>query len=333
MTTRPDIAVLGAGSWGTSLAIVLARNGNRVLLWGHDAARVALMAHERSNERYLPGIRFPDNLELQDDIAAATRAVRNVLVAVPSGAFRPTLQAMAPHLASDAIVAWATKGLEPTTTKLLSAVVYETTGKARLGGVISGPTFAREVAHGLPTALTVAAPDLPTADRIAGWIRNDRIRVYTNHDLVGVQVGGAAKNVMAIAAGISDGLGFGASARAALMTRALAEMTRLGVALGGTAETFMGLAGVGDLILTCTDDQSRNRRVGLGLGRGDPLGAILSGLGEVAEGVATAREIHALASQIRVDMPITEQVYKVLFEGLRPQAAVEALLRRGAKPE
>lgn len=333
MTTRPDIAVLGAGSWGTTLALLLARNGHRVFLWGHDPARIATLVHERANARYLPGIVFPDNLIPRDDLPAIAREVKHVMVVVPSGAFRATLAAMAPQLAPDALVAWATKGLEPDTTKLLSEVAIEVLGASRVGGILSGPTFARELARGLPAALTVAARELAVADQIAEWLRSDRVRVYTNQDVVGVQLGGAIKNVMAIAAGISDGLGFGASARAALITRGLAEMSRLGVALGGAPETFMGLAGVGDLILTCTDDQSRNRRVGLGLGRGRTLGQIISGLGEVAEGVATAREIHALARRVGVDMPITEQVYRVLFEHLPPQAAVEALLKRGARPE
>jgi glycerol-3-phosphate dehydrogenase (NAD(P)+) len=199
--------------------------------------------------------------------------------------------------------------------------------------IISGPSFAVEVARGLPTAVTVASPQIEVADEVAGWLRNDHLRVYTSQDLAGVQLGGAIKNVIAIAAGISDGLGFGANARAALITRGLAEVTRLGLALGGRMETFMGLAGAGDLILTCTDDTSRNRRLGLGVGRGRSAQAVLAELGQEAEGMATAREIHGLAQRTGVEMPICEQVYRVLYEGLSAQAAVEALLKREPKAE
>jgi glycerol-3-phosphate dehydrogenase (NAD(P)+) len=240
---------------------------------------------------------------------------------------------MQPHLAADAIVAWATKGLEPGTGKLLSQAAAEVLGGTGELGVISGPSFAREVAMGLPTALTVAAEREETAQVIAQWLRNSRLRVYTSGDMAGVQLGGAIKNVIAIAAGISDGLGFGANARAALITRGLAELTRLGVAMGGRPETFMGLAGAGDLVLTCTDDASRNRRLGLGLGRGRNLAEILAGIGQEVEGVATARELYHLALKRGVEMPITEQVYRVLYEGVPPQEAVETLLRREPKQE
>jgi len=330
---KPVIAVLGAGSWGTALAVLIARNGYHTLLWGHDAARQARLAHERENARYLPGVRFPDNLLIREDLLETAEEAAHLLVVVPSHAFRATLEALKPRLPAEAIVAWATKGLEPATGRLLSQVAAEVLGEGRALGVISGPTFAKEVAQGLPTAVTVAAHEAATAEAIAAWLRSDRVRVYTSTDLVGVELGGAIKNVLAIATGISDGLGLGANARAALITRGLAEMRRLSEALGGKPETVMGLAGIGDLVLTCTDNQSRNRQVGLALGKGRTLQATLAEIGQVAEGVATAREVRQLAKRMQVDMPITEQVYRVLFEGVAPQTAVEALLQREPRSE
>ena len=333
MTSKPVIAVLGAGSWGTALALLLARNGHAVLLWGHDAARMAQLAHERCNAEHLPGHPFPENLSIREDLAELAREVECFVLAVPSHGLRAVLQAIKPQLSNQAMLAWATKGLEPGTGKLMSEVLDETVGGRCQGGVISGPTFAREVAQGLPTAMTVAARELAHAETVAQWLRNERVRVYTSDDLPGVQVGGAVKNVMAIAAGISDGLGFGANARAALITRGLAEMRRLGEAMGGRPETFMGLTGVGDLVLTCTDNLSRNRRLGLALGQGRGLPVALAELGQVAEGAVTAPELRALAQRHGIEMPITEQVCRVLFDGLSPQAAVEALLRRESRQE
>lgn len=325
--------MLGAGSWGTALAVLLARNGFSTYLWGHDAARLDEMAQRRCNPVYLPDIPFPPALSVRADLYALAREVNQFLVAVPSHAFRATLDALAGHVRADTILAWATKGLEPGGCKLLSEAADAALPGVNAKAIISGPTFAGEVARGLPTALTVAARDRAAAERVADWLRCDHLRAYTCDDTIGVQVGGAVKNVLAIAAGISDGLGFGSNARAALITRGLAEMTRLGVAMGGTLETFMGLAGVGDLILTCTDDTSRNRRVGLALARGKTLDAILAELGQVAEGVSTAREIRTLARRLEVDMPITEQVCAVLFEACPARAAVDALLRRDPRRE
>lgn len=325
---RGRVAVLGAGSWGTALAILIARNGFVTYLWGHDAARIEEMAQRGCNPVYLPGVPFPATLTVRADLDVLAREVTNFLVAVPSHAFRATLNALAAHVDADITLAWATKGLDPGGCKLLSEAADEVLPRVKAKAIISGPTFAGEVARGLPTALTVAARESAAAERVADWLRCDHLRAYTSDDTIGVQLGGAVKNVLAIAAGISDGLSFGANARAALITRGLAEMTRLGVALGGALETFMGLAGVGDLILTCTDDTSRNRRVGLALGRGKRLDTILAELGQVAEGVGTAREIRALARRLGVDMPITEQVCAVLFEGRSAHAAVDALLRR-----
>lgn len=330
---KPVITVLGAGSWGTALAVLIARNGYRTLLWGHDAARQAQLAHARENVRYLPGVRFPDNLVIREDLRTLVPEAAHLLVVVPSHAFRPTLEALKPQLPSTAIVAWATKGLEPATGRLLSELAADVLGDGQPLAVISGPTFAREVAHGLPTAVAVAARDLATAEAVAPWLRSDRVRVYPSADMVGVQLGGAVKNVLAIATGISDGLGLGANARAALITRGLAEMRRLCEALGGKPETVMGLAGIGDLVLTCTDNQSRNRQVGLALGKGRKLQVTLAEIGQVAEGVGTAREVRNLAHRLGIEMPITEQVYRVLFENVAPQAAVAALLGREPRSE
>lgn len=331
MADKPAIAVMGAGAWGTALSILLGANGYTVLLWGADARRLERLAREGADVAGIPGVRLPSRVEPCPDFEMVARRARNFLIAVPSHAFRATLQRLGSS-ATGAVVAWATKGLEPGTGKLLSDVAAETVGAASLA-VLSGPTFAGEIARGLPAALTVGATDGAVAERVAGWLRNDRVRVYTSDDLRGVQLGGAIKNVMAIAAGISDGLGFGANARAALITRGLAELVRLGVAMGGKRETFMGLAGAGDLVLTCTDNASRNRRVGLGLGQGRSLKEVLAEIGQEAEGVATARELYRLAQRVQVEMPITEQVYRVLYENLSPHAAVEALLRRDPRPE
>lgn len=327
------IAVLGAGSWGTALALLLARNGYAATLWGNDPAGQARLEQDRENQTYLPGIPFPETLHPAVSLADAAKGTSNFLIAVPSHAFRATVTLLKPHLPGHALVAWATKGLEPGSGKLLSQVVSEVFGNQYSSAVISGPTFAREVALNLPSALTVASEKEATAEAVASWLRNDRVRIYTSRDVAGVQLGGAIKNVMAIAAGISDGLGFGSNARAALITRGLAELTRLGIALGGQKETFMGLAGAGDLILTCTDNASRNRRVGLALGQGKKLPDILSELGQEAEGVATARELYQLAEKSNVEMPITAQVYRVLYENLPPQKAVEALLKREPRQE
>ena len=333
MNARPAIAVLGAGSWGTALGILLARNGFPTRIWGHDPAHVRALQQARENKQFLPGVTFPEKLDVAADLAGATSQTPEYLVAVPSHAFRAVLEALASEQPHAARLVWATKGFEPGSGKLLSEVSREIFGDETALAVVSGPTFAREVAENLPSALTVAAADAATAELVADWLRNERMRVYTSLDLAGVQLGGAIKNVMAIAAGISDGLGFGANARAALITRGLAELTRLGAAMGGRKETFMGLTGAGDLILTCTDDTSRNRRVGLGLGRGKRLASVLSEIGQEAEGVATARELYKLAQRLDVDMPITQQVYKVLYENVSPQAAVEALLKRDPRPE
>ncbi len=326
------IAVLGAGAWGTALAVLLARNGARVRLWGRDTEHIADLRRQRSNRRYLPDVAFPETLSPCPTLEEACTDVSDVLVAVPSAGFRQTLALAAPLLPPRCGLAWATKGLEPGRGRLLHEVAGEVC-EARPLAVISGPTFAREVAARLPTAVTVAATTPDFARRWAELLHNDRFRAYTSTDLVGVEVGGAVKNVLAIAAGIADGLGFGANTRAALITRGLAEMSRLGVALDGRPETFTGLAGLGDLVLTCTDDQSRNRRLGMALARRHNVQAALEAIGQVVEGVETAREVTALARRLDIEMPIAEQVCQVLHAGRAPQEAVNALLGRALRPE
>ena len=326
------VSVLGAGSWGTALALLLARNGHATTLWGHDPRHMAALAQERRNQRYLPGAPFPDTLAVTADLAPAA-AASVLLLAVPSHAFRGVLERLRPALPATARIAWATKGLESRSGKLLHEVVAEILGPAAPAAALSGPTFAGEVAADQPTAITVASRDREFARELAELLHNPNFRAYTTDDLVGVQLGGATKNVLAIAAGLADGLGFGANARAALITRGLAEMMRLGLALGARPETLMGLAGVGDLILTCTDNQSRNRRFGLGLGQGLRREEVAAQIGQEIEGVATAAVIRRLAAIHGVDMPITEQAYRILHEGLPPAQAVYNLLLREPKTE
>lgn len=333
MNSLTTITVLGVGSWGTALALLLARNGHIVRLWGHDPQEVAPLVQERENRRYLPGIPFPATLEMDADLEAAVTGVDWVLIATPSHAYRVTLQHLHSVLSATVGLAWATKGLEPGSGRFLHEVATEILGEFWPVAVISGPSFAGEVARGLPTAVTVAAHSADYARRAALLLHGSNVRAYTSTDIVGVELGGAVKNVLAIATGIADGLGFGANARAALITRGLAEMTRLGLAVGGQRETFMGLAGVGDLVLTCTDDQSRNRRFGLAIGRGETADAAFAAIGQVVEGAATAREALRLARRHAVEMPITEQVDQVLHQGQDPRQAVEILLARDLKSE
>ena len=328
-----SVAVLGSGSWGTALALLLARNGHQVTLWGRSADQVAAMRRDRRNLRYLPEVAFPGNLEVTVDLGLAAEGRDAVVVVVPSHAFRDLLPLLAPHLARNPKIAWATKGLESQSGKMLHEVVAEILGATVRSAVLSGPTFAGEVAVGQPTAITVGSADLAFAQEMAGLLHNQNFRAYTTQDIIGVQLGGATKNVLAIAAGMADGLGFGANARAALITRGLAEMMRLGLALGGKPETLMGLAGVGDLILTSTDNQSRNRRFGLGLGKGLPREEVVAQIGQEIEGVVTAGIIRRLAKSHGVDMPITEQVYLILNEGLPLAEAVRNLLLREPRPE
>ena len=328
-----NITVFGAGSWGTALAILLARNGHRTGLWGRNPEHMAALRTERRNRRYLPDAPFPENLEIRDDLGMAATGAEIHLIAVPTHAFESLLRGIKPYLPARPRVAWATKGLDTESGRLLHEVAHEAIGPGASVAVLSGPTFAREVAANLPTAITVASESTEFAETLVKLLHNSRFRAYTSGDIIGVQLGGATKNVLAIAAGVADGLDFGANARAALITRGLAEMMRLGLALGGKAETLMGLAGVGDLILTCTDDQSRNRRFGLGLGRGLPREEIVAAIGQEIEGIATTLILHRLAAARTIDMPITEQTFRVLYEGLAPREAVHNLLIREPKPE
>ena len=325
------IAVLGAGAWGTAVAVNLAQR-HAVTLWSRSPAQCAAMNAQRENSRYLPGFRFPEALTVSDDLASTLREAALVLVAVPTAALRENLERAAAAGASAPVVVLC-KGFEPGGATLGHEVCAEACGSEVRCAVLSGPSFAQEVARGQPTAVTLAsaAPDL--AREVALALHSPNFRVYSSDDIVGVEVAGAVKNVIAIAAGISDGLDYGLNARAALITRGLAEVTRLGVALGGRPETFMGLAGAGDLILTCTGDLSRNRQVGLKLARGQALEAILAELGHVAEGVGTARALCGMAEARAVEMPITRAVCKVLDDHRQARAAADALLQREPKAE
>jgi len=322
------IAVLGAGSWGTALAVLLARNGVPTWLWGHDPAHMERLAADRENAQFLPGVRLPPGLQLSAHLDTVLGAVGDLLLVVPSQVFGEVLDRVRTGSRSGIRVAWATKGLDPETARPLHEVVCDRLGPEVPVAVLSGPTFAREVARGLPTAVTVASPDTAFARDLALRVHSQTFRVYVSRDLVGVELGGSVKNVLAIAAGAADGLGLGANTRAALITRGLAEMMRLGAEMGGEPETFMGLAGLGDLVLTCTDDQSRNRRMGLALARGLTVREAEAEIGQVVEGVTTTLEVERLADRHGVEMPICHQVYRVLHEGLSPQEAVKALLGR-----
>ncbi len=329
---RP-IAVLGAGCWGTALAILMAGNGLPTRLWGHNPRHVQSLESTRENRRFLAGIPFPDRLMPCRELRDALHGARLILVVVPSHGFRETLDKIALQRGPVIPLAWATKGLEEHTGKLLHEVAREVLGEGTPTAVISGPSFAREVAEGLPTAITVASTDPDLAQQLATWLHNEHFRAYYSKDVIGVELGGAVKNVLAIAAGIADGLGFGANSRAALITRGLAEMIRLGEALGGRRDTFMGLAGLGDLALTCTDNQSRNRRLGLALAKGQDIASARRAIGQEVEGIRTAQEVYRLAQKRGISMPITEQTYRVLYEDLAPKTAVHNLLTREQKSE
>jgi glycerol-3-phosphate dehydrogenase (NAD(P)+) len=329
------VAIVGAGAWGTALAVHLAGVAEppALRLCGRDPAAARAMAASRENSRYLPGIALPPEIDVVSEPTAAIAGASLIIVATPVGALTGVAQALRSH--TKAPLVWLGKGFvaaaEPPGVALAHRIIAPMWPSPV--GVISGPSFAEEVARGLPTAISVAATEPGLAQSIARRLRGGTLRAYVSDDLTGIEVGGAVKNILAIAAGASDGLGFGYNARAALITRGLAETARLAVALGGRRETLTGLSGLGDLVLTCTGDLSRNRRVGLGLGRGEALAAILAGLGHVAEGVAAAQAAHALAGSLGVDLPICEAVYRVLYENLPPRRAVEALLAREPGPE
>ncbi|MEO8740942.1 MAG: NAD(P)H-dependent glycerol-3-phosphate dehydrogenase [Casimicrobiaceae bacterium] len=325
------VAILGAGAWGTALAVHLTRAAAppAILLWARDQAQARALRKQRENARYLPGIALAESITIVDDAAKAVAAATLIIVATPIAALSEVVASLAGR--GRAPLVWLGKGFVASDAGAAGvALAHQVVAPLWPApvGVVSGPSFAEEVAAGRPTAVSVAATDAGVADSVAQRLRGNALRAYVSDDLIGVEVGGAVKNVLAIAAGASDGLGFGHNARAALITRGLAETGRLSAAMGGKRETLMGLAGLGDLVLTCTGDLSRNRRVGLGLARGDSLSEVLGKLGHVAEGVAAARAAHALAGALGIDMPIVAAVYRVLYERLAPKQAVAALLAR-----
>ena len=330
--TRATVAVLGAGSWGTALAALLCGNGVATRLWGRDSGALARIASSHCNQRYLPGVTLPARLACVPDLATALRGVDLALVAVPSHAFRMMLDEAAPLLPATAGYAWATKGFEPGTGRFLHELVAE-----RLPGcpaaVVTGPSFAREVAAGLPTAVTVHSDDDAFAHRVAEVLHSHTFRAYTGNDMLGAELGGAMKNVLAVATGVADGMRLGLNARAGLITRGMNEMLRLGAALGAKPQTLMGLAGLGDLVLTCTGDLSRNHRFGFALGRGTPLEQALADIGQVVEGAVTADEVMRLAVRHGLDLPISQHVQAVLHGEMTPTDALHSLLARERKPE
>ena len=325
------IAVLGAGAWGTALAMHIS-NQHKVSLWARNSGHVSGMRKSRANPLYLGDFKFHDNLQVEDDLSVAIQDADLILSVVPTAGFRDILKKIK-ALKSNQPIIWAHKGLEPQTAKLPHEVALEELGNEQNWGALSGPSFAAELVRGLPTAVTLASNDAEFALQACHLIHGGNLRVYNSTDVIGVSVGGAVKNVMAIAAGISDGMGFGNNARAAMITRGLAEITRFGMALGAKAETFMGLAGAGDLVLTCTGQYSRNREVGLQLASGKALEDVLKGLGHVAEGVNTAREVMRRADSLGVDMPITYEVNQALTNGKSAKDAVMDLLGRSQKAD
>jgi glycerol-3-phosphate dehydrogenase (NAD(P)+) len=332
MSDKPTIAVLGAGSWGTALAAVLARNGMPTTLWGRDAGAVAQMAATRRNTRYLPDLELPSTLTMTADLASAVRGANVVLIVTPSHAFAELLDRVAPHFQPGAGLAWATKGFDPATGRFLHELVAE-----RLPGapaaIVTGPSFAREVAQGLPTAVTVHSATPAFAQQVAQLLHSTLFRAYTGSDMIGAELGGAMKNVLAVATGVADGMRLGLNARAGLITRGLNEMLRLGAAIGARPETLMGLAGLGDLVLTCTGDLSRNRRLGIALGRGVPLRQAVAEIGQVVESVETADTIMRHAKSHGLDLPIAHGVQRVLREEITPAEGLRQLLAREQKAE
>lgn len=329
------IAVIGAGSWGTALANLLAKKGDDVTLWAYEADLAARLPATRVNELYLDGIVLDERLRYTDDLAGAVRGREAVVLVSPSQVLRRVLEQLRPALPADCLLVSAAKGVENDSLLLMSEVLAEVLGPdaAARSAYLSGPSFAREVALELPTAVAIAADDADIAARAQQLFFTDYFRVYTNPDVIGTELGGALKNVIALAAGVSDGLGFGHNARAALINRGLVEMARLGIAKGARQETFAGLAGMGDLVLTCTGDLSRNRSVGIELGRGRKLAEILAGMRMVAEGVKTTLSAWQLAEKLGVAMPITEQMYRILYEDKPPREAVSDLMLRHRRAE
>ncbi|WP_028573333.1 NAD(P)H-dependent glycerol-3-phosphate dehydrogenase [Desulfonatronum lacustre] len=327
-------AVFGGGSWGTTLANLLAHKHGSARLWVREKELASLIRAKRRNPWYLPDLELAPGLTASDDLAQVTEGADFFLFVVPSQFYGGVLKTVREFLPKKPVVISASKGIALDTLRTMSEVTEEALiGLKPVFAMLSGPSFAKEVSQGMPTAVTLGCKDKAAAKSIQDLLSTDAFRVYTNKDVRGVELGGALKNIIAIAAGISDGLGFGTNARAALITRGLAEMSRLGVAMGAQAQTFMGLAGMGDLVLTCTGDLSRNRQVGLKLAQGNKLLDILGQMKMVAEGVKTTESVHALGQRHKVDLPITEQVYQVLYEGKDPRQAVQELMRRELKSE
>ncbi len=330
-----QLAVIGAGSWGTTLANLLASKWQNVTLWCYETDLAERMRETQINDLYLPDVKLAENLQVTSDLATAVKDKDLILFVTPSQVTRLVLQQALSDLPSHALIVSASKGIENDSLMLLSQVFDEVLPEQmhRQLGFLSGPSFAKEVSAGMPTAVVAAAPELAVAEEIQQIFSTERFRVYTHNDIIGVELGGAMKNVIALAAGVADGLGFGHNTRAALITRGLAEMTRLGLKLGGSAETFAGLAGMGDLVLTCTGDLSRNRSVGIELGRGRKIDEILSGMQMVAEGVKTTLSAYQLARKLDVEVPIIEQMYLVLYKNKDPRQAVNDLMMRDLKAE
>ncbi|MCK5818763.1 MAG: NAD(P)H-dependent glycerol-3-phosphate dehydrogenase [Psychromonas sp.] len=336
MDIKYDLAVLGAGSYGTALAVSVSRNGKKTILWGHQEDHVNRLNKDRENKEFLPNITFPQLLTTQSSLEKCLEATDTLLIVVPSHVFGLLLQKIKPHLTDKHRIAWATKGLEAKTGRLLEEVVIDILGDETHVplAAISGPTFAIEVAQGLPTAVAIAGTDLEFTQDIARFFHNkNNLRAYISTDFIALQIGGAVKNVIAIGSGLSDGLGFGANARTALITRGLVELIRLGVALGAKKSSFIGMAGLGDLVLTCTDNQSRNRRFGLALGQGIGIEAAQLDIGQIVEGYRNTEEVHNLSKRLNIEMPICEQIYKILYCKKSVKEAAKDLLSREIKTE
>lgn len=332
MTLSNKVAVIGAGSWGSALAIQLARNGHHVNLWGHDEDHIKRLIADNQNTEYLPGTPFPAGIHPMASLEQAVQDTSFILIVIPSKAYRDFLQRLKPLIDPDVRVFWASKGFEIETGKLLHELVIEELGIENYG-VISGPTFATEVAKDLPAAVTCAGHLSESTQQFAELLHGGHFRCYTSDDVIGVEIGGALKNVLAIAVGAADGLGFGANTRAALITRGLSEIMRFGETVGAQKETLMGLSGLGDLILTCTDNQSRNRRFGLAIGQGQSIEQAIKSIGQTVEGYRAARAIYLMTRSHHLTLPIMEQVYLVLYEGKSPKTAVNDLESRQQKPE
>ena len=333
MKNLQSLSVIGAGSYGTALAIAVASKGFKVTLWGRNAKSVETMAQKRQNERYLPGISFPQSLVLTASLEECVKASPNLLVVVPSSTFASVIKNIVPFLTKEHRLAWATKGIEVGSGELLSTVASRIVPENLPLAALSGPTFAKELALGMPTAIAVAGNNPDFSSQLCEIMHTPTFRIYESSDFIGLQLGGAVKNVIAIGAGLSDGLGFGANARTALITRGLAEMVRLGLAMGATERGFMGLSGLGDLILTCTDNQSRNRRFGYMLGQGVTVQDTLDKIAQVVEGYVMTPEIYNLAHKYNVQMPICSQIYEVICHGKPGKTAAKELLGRSLKSE